>query len=83
MSAIEQSVRPPFSNMTGVNHRIERRYLGLALLLVGALGGATAVLLLQCRRSTAKASAHKTDHDERCRDMVAEGGPVMEDAGTT
>jgi hypothetical protein len=62
-----------------MNMRIERRYLGLALLGIGAMVGATAVVLLQGRRRTAVASAHKADHDTRCGDMVAEGGPHMDD----
>jgi hypothetical protein len=66
-----------------VNKLIERRYLGLALLAIGTMAGATAVLLLQCKQRTARAGERKADHDTRSGDMVAEGGPVMDDVDAT
>lgn len=61
-----------------VNRRIERRYFGFALLLAGAVGGATAVLLLEWRRRMAIAEAAQVDHDMRASDMAAEGGAVVD-----
>jgi hypothetical protein len=80
---MEQPSARRSSNLIAVNQINDRRYLGLTLLLAGVLGGAAAVLLLQCRQRTASAGARKADHDDRCRDMVAEGGPHMDDAEAT